>query len=100
MLFTAAFVHAQTFSESYGNGSYTIYYQYTDDNKLKVCAGDTPYTGAITIPSTATITDGSDKTLQVVSIEENAFKDCMGLTSISIPASVKSIGSNAFSGCI
>ena len=99
MLFTAAFVHAQTFSESYGNGSYTIYYQYTDDNKLKVCAGDTPYTGAITIPSTATITDGSDKTLQVVSIEENAFKDCMGLTSISIPASVKSIGSNAFSGC-
>ena len=101
MLFTAAFVHAQTFSESYkdGNGSYTIYYQYTDDNKLKVCAGDTPYTGAITIPSTATITDSIDKTLQVVSIGENAFKDCMGLTSISIPSSVTQIGTNAFYGC-
>ena len=102
MLFTAAFVHAQTFSESYGNGSYTIYYQYTDDNKnkLKVCAGDTPYTGAITIPSAATITDDSDnKRLSVVSIGADAFKNCTGLTSISIPSSVTQIGTNAFYGC-
>ncbi len=34
-----------------------------------------------------------------ISISEDAFSNCSGLTSISIPASVKSIGYQAFSGC-
>ena len=32
-------------------------------------------------------------------IEENAFENCTSLTSITIPASVESIGSEAFDGC-
>ena len=35
----------------------------------------------------------------VKSIGSSAFKSCPGLTSVSIPDSVKSIGSNAFSSC-
>ena len=35
----------------------------------------------------------------VISIGENAFKDCTTLASITLPSSVKSIGANAFYGC-
>lgn len=35
----------------------------------------------------------------VISIGQNAFKDCTGLTSISIPQNVKHIEQNAFAGC-
>ncbi len=35
----------------------------------------------------------------ITSIGNYAFKDCTGLTSITIPGSVTSIGSSAFSGC-
>lgn len=39
------------------------------------------------------------KSRTVKSIGDNAFKDCIGITSITIPDSVTSIGYNAFSGC-
>jgi hypothetical protein len=35
----------------------------------------------------------------VTSIGSSAFRDCSGLTSLTIPSSVTSIGSSAFSGC-
>ena len=49
-------------------------------------------TGAITIPS-------SLGGYPVTSIGEYAFKDCSGLTSVTIGNSVTSIGYRAFSGC-
>ena len=39
------------------------------------------------------------QTTGLTSIGERAFKDCSGLTSMEIPASVTSIGRSAFSGC-
>jgi len=35
----------------------------------------------------------------LVSISDNAFKNCTGLTKINLPISVLSIGNNAFQGC-
>ena len=41
----------------------------------------------------------ADKESDDVSIEENAFSDCSGLTSVVLPSSVSNIGKSAFSGC-
>ncbi len=54
------------------------------------------YNGNIRIP--LSVTYGS-KTYSVTIIGDNAFKDCSGLTQISIPKSVTSIGASAFYGC-
>ena len=51
------------------------------------------YSGSVTIPSTVTY---NSKTYSVTSIGWGAFSDCPGLTSITIPNSVTSIGSMAF----
>ena len=51
--------------------------------------------GSVTIPSKVVI-DG--KTYSVVSIADNAFKNCKDLTGITIPSSVVKIGTGAFQG--
>ena len=50
------------------------------------------YSGALIIPE-------KFKGDPVTSIGSNAFYNCSGLTSVTIPSSVTTIGSNAFSGC-
>lgn len=52
--------------------------------------------GGCIIP--AEVTHG-DQTYAVTAIAENAFKDNTNVTDITIPASVESIGNDAFSGC-
>jgi uncharacterized repeat protein (TIGR02543 family) len=54
------------------------------------------YSGAITIPSTATINGIS---YNVTAIGDSAFNNCSGLTSISIANSVTSIGDFSFINC-
>ena len=61
------------------------YYEYFDE-----------YTGSIVIPSTITL-NGS--TYSVTSIGTEAFCNCEGLTSVTIPGSVISIGDRAFAWC-
>ena len=51
------------------------------------------YTGSVVIPDSVTY-DGT--TYSVTSIGESAFRECSGLTSITIPNSVTSIGEFAF----
>ena len=57
---------------------------------------DNEYTGKVEIPESVTY---NGKTYSVEGIVEDAFAGCTGLTSITIPNSVASIGYKAFGFC-
>ena len=57
---------------------------------------ETKYSGDIVIPDHVTY---NGRTLTVVGIEKSTFYGCSGLTGITIPNSVTSIGGSAFYGC-
>ena len=80
---------------------YAIFYNFiNNETELEVTyMGYTyhiTYSGNIVIPEEVTY---MNRTLKVTSIGEHAFYNCSGLTSVTIPESVKSIGEGAFSGC-
>ena len=54
------------------------------------------YSGSVSIPPSVTY---SGKTYSVTRIASGAFRDCSGLTSVTIPNSVTEISQYAFSGC-
>ena len=69
------------------------YYTYEiTDEKATIIDVDTSISGIITIPST--IGD-----YPVTGIGNNAFKNCLEVTSVTIPNGVTSIGNFAFYGC-
>lgn len=70
-----------------------IYYNLLSDNKVEVTKGGNKYTGDVMIPEEV-------NSYKVVQIGEKAFYNCEGLTSVSIPNSVTSIGEYAFQLCI
>ena len=79
-----------------------IYYKFTGSSSVAVTyKGDDPwssdntasYSGQITIPSTVNY---NNKSYSVTSIGNSAFFYCSGLTSITIPEGVTSIGDGAF----
>lgn len=74
----------------------TIYYNYINDGTELEVAWKSSYTGTINIPEYVTY---NDKTYSVTAIGAEAFKNCTGLTSVTIPNSVTSIGANAFAFC-
>lgn len=84
LLLTATFANAHDFK--IGGVYYNIISKTTN---VEVCAGETFYSGNIEIPPTVTY---SEQTYNVTRIGENAFNNCTGLTSISIPASVTFTG--------
>ena len=55
------------------------------------------YSGEIVIPESV---EHEGATYSVTSIGSLAFRYCYGLTLVTIPNSVESIGSSAFEGCI
>ncbi len=71
-------------------------YTTTSDSEVKVVKPSSgSYTGDIVIPSTVTY---NDVTYSVTSIDA-AFNGSSRLTSVTIPASVVSLGSYAFASC-
>jgi len=90
---------AQTFCE---NGIYYSVYDY--DQAVVIQSPADYYSGDITIPSTVTTMVafyGSEyeQTFNVVGIDYNAFRDCVGLTHVTLPSTLLWIGDNAFYGC-
>ena len=76
----------------------TIYYSWAN-NKTELAVSNNrfgAYSGDIVIPGSVTY-DGNN--YSVTSIVANAFYDCSGMTSITIPNSVTNIGDQAFRGC-
>lgn len=74
-----------------------IYYNVNKSNRTaEVTKGDGKYKGSINIPESITY-EGSS--YSVTSIGKSAFRDCSGLTSVTIPNSVTSIGYGFFLGC-
>ena len=72
------------------------YYVNTDTKQAMVISWFTKYSGDIVIPSKITY---NNVTCSVTSIRQEAFEDCSGLTSITIPNSVTGLGDAAFCGC-
>lgn len=81
-----------------------IYYILNDDGTASVTWGGTgasngteAYTGDISIPGT--VSYNNEKVYTVTAIGADAFHSCPSLTSVDVPASVKSIGAMAFGNC-
>ena len=73
-----------------------IYYEINGTNVSVTSNGDNSYQGDLVIPSTVTY-DGVVYT--VTKIADRAFNRCSGLTSVTMPPTLKSIGFYSFSQC-
>ena len=78
------------------NSTNTATVTYTGNTYTDTNPPSTAYTGNITIPASVTY---SGTTYTVTYIGDFAFKNCTGLTSITIPSSVTYIGDFAFKNC-
>ena len=74
----------------------SIYYKITGDNTVQVAPGELKYSDETIIPETVTY---QGTTYTVTAIGDDAFLDCVDLTSVVIPNTVTTIGNHAFQGC-
>ena len=98
ILFTFAFLLVSIASSAYDAKIDGIYYNINPVERAAIVTkGEVNYQGDITIPSTI-IYNGEDYT--VTEITEEAFRDCISLTSIVIPHHVSIFRNSAFHSCI
>lgn len=75
-----------------------IYYKVGTDGAMVTSNPEgTKYSGAIEIPSNINVPELG--TINVISINADAFKNATQLTKIALPATIESIEQGAFSGC-
>ena len=91
-------------SNSYAQASFETIdgLRYLIDSDVKTAAltanpNGEKYSGNIVVPEKVKASDGVE--YPVTAFGSNAFKDCDGLKSITIPSSVTSLGSNCFEMC-
>ncbi len=73
-----------------------IYYNFSGDKAEVTSNGSNSYSGSVVIPTSVSFGNNS---YSVTDIGNEAFYDCSGLISITIPNSITRIGNKAFSGC-
>ena len=99
-LFTALLLLCATAATAHSFEVDGIYYNYVTGTNVEVTYKGSNYgygySGAVTIPSSVTY---GKITYEVTSIRYDAFRNCPGLTSVTIPKSVTSIGNKAFCNC-
>ncbi len=92
-----------TMTRAYDFGANGLYYNITGTNTVEVTYVENGqgnadfYYNAITIPKRVS---NNNTTYNVTGIGYAAFVECSGLTSITIPEGVTSIGQDAFFDCI
>ena len=78
-----------------------IYYMYDEiGSNVLVTYRDTrfgSYSGTVTIPATV---DYDGEKLPVIGIGKDAFRDCINLTEVQLPQSIRTIGERAFRNCL
>ena len=93
-LFMSIVGYAYDIAVNYADGV-TIYYNYYNNGtELEVVKA--LYSGKVNIPEEVTY---MGRTRKVTNIGNEAFQNCRGLTSVTIPNSVTSIGNSAFQNC-